>query len=161
MIKVAPSCFVPKSSVNFISTYGLNKIQNRVLREKKTNPDNVIDFTNGKKTLSVIELKNNKIILVNTKAELLYDRWKESRWFNMPWSLIIECLLLGIIIGMLLIVCSRNLHRQHTKVKPKEYSREEARRIDLRDRKIIEDSMEKEKERQENSFGFSNDNRMK
>ena len=78
MIKVAPGCFVPKSSVNYISTYDLNKIQRRVLNEKKTNPENIIDFTNGRKTLSVIELKNNKIILVNTKSELLYERWKEE-----------------------------------------------------------------------------------
>ena len=76
-------------------------------------------------------------------------------------SLILESFVIGFIIGMLLILIVRIRYIRKTKNKPKEYSHVEAKKIDLRDQQIINDSKQREQERRDSSFGFSEDLRMK
>lgn len=77
-VKVAKDFYVPKEKVKFYTAYVSKHITDEIRRKKKTSPESVIDYTCGKKTMSVIYLVTGDIILVNTAIDTIAARMNEE-----------------------------------------------------------------------------------
>lgn len=73
-IRISKNCYLPKENVKFYMEYKGKTITDYVKNSKKENPNKVFDLTNGKKTLSVIFLKTDEILLVPTTIETIKNR---------------------------------------------------------------------------------------
>lgn len=75
-IKIAKNLYIPKENVLFYIAYDSNAVKKDVREKRKANQ--VYDYTNGKRILSVIYLKNGKMILVNTSLATLNQRMNQT-----------------------------------------------------------------------------------
>ena len=75
-VRVATGCSVPKENVLLYAQYSLYKVRLDV-KENKNNGVRIFDMTNGRKTCTVIYLKNGNIILTNVSYDIIYKRMNE------------------------------------------------------------------------------------
>lgn len=71
-VKITKECYVMKDTVLRYASYSTNSIVNDVRKKRKDGM--LIDYTNGKKTLTVIYLKDGTAITTNTSLETLHQR---------------------------------------------------------------------------------------
>ncbi len=71
-IKVGKDCYLPIDNILIVVNYNTKSIYRDVQNRAKAG--NVIDLTYGRKTLSVIYLKNGTVVLVNMSPESISRR---------------------------------------------------------------------------------------
>lgn len=75
-VKINKDCYVPKRNVKFYVGYNSSAVVKEVRQKRKEGL--VIDYTNGKKILSVIHLISGEMIIVNVAPETLNARMEAA-----------------------------------------------------------------------------------
>lgn len=71
-VKIAKDCYIPKENVKLYMAYNTNFVKEDVRKKRKEHQ--VLDFTNGKKIMSVIYLNNGELVLTNTSIATINQR---------------------------------------------------------------------------------------
>lgn len=71
-VKITKECYIMKDTVLRYTTYNTNAVVNDVRKKRKAGL--LIDYTNGRKILTVIYLKDGTAIITNTGLETLHQR---------------------------------------------------------------------------------------
>lgn len=74
LVKITKDCYVPRSQIKFFAVYNMNSIRSRVKVGKAKGT--VLDLCGGKKILTAVFLVTGEIILVNTAAETISQRFE-------------------------------------------------------------------------------------
>ena len=67
-IKVSKDCYIPKDNIKLYIAYDSNAVRKDVRIKRKQGL--IYDYTNGKKTMSVIYLKNGELVLTPVSVDI-------------------------------------------------------------------------------------------
>ena len=75
-IKVSKDCYIPKDNIKLYIAYDSNAVRKDVRIKRKQGL--IYDYTNGKKTMSVIYLKNGELVLTPVSVDTLNQRMEKE-----------------------------------------------------------------------------------
>lgn len=75
-IKVSKDCYIPKDNIKLYIAYASNAVRKDVRIKRKQGL--IYDYTNGKKTMSVIYLKNGELVLTPVSVDTLNQRMEKE-----------------------------------------------------------------------------------